>query len=52
MIHTAAERRPDVVEHKPEATHLLNVSATEHLCQEAGKVSIGVMAGKVEILTC
>ena len=39
VIHSAAERRPDVVEKQAEATHSLNVSATQFVCQGAGGFS-------------
>ncbi|CAG2242705.1 metK [Mytilus edulis] len=35
VIHSAAERKPDAVEKKPEATQQLNVSATKVICQNA-----------------
>lgn len=38
VIHSAAERRPDVVEKQVEATQALNVSATHFVCQGAGKL--------------
>lgn len=37
VIHSAAERRPDVVEKQVEATRSLNVSATQFVCQGAGR---------------
>ena len=43
IIHSAAERRPDVVDKREDATHQLNVKATEVICKEAGVlVSLGV----------
>ena len=36
IIHAAAERRPDAVEQKQEATHALNVEATSNICKLAG----------------
>ena len=39
VIHSAAERRPDVVEKQAEATQSLNVSATQFICQGASKYS-------------
>ncbi|KAM8973292.1 methionine adenosyltransferase 2 subunit beta isoform 2-T2 [Pelodytes ibericus] len=38
IVHCAAEKRPDIVEHQPEATSLLNVGASENLAKEAGAV--------------
>lgn len=43
VIHSAAERRPDVVECQAEATHALNVSATQYLCQAAAAVGASVI---------
>jgi dTDP-4-dehydrorhamnose reductase len=37
VIHSAAERRPDVVEKQEEATKSLNVDATSTVCTEAGR---------------
>lgn len=39
IIHSAAERRPDVVETNPKGTQQLNIQATEHICQAASKKS-------------
>lgn len=39
IIHSAAERRPDVVENNPTGTQQLNIQATEHICQAASKKS-------------
>lgn len=36
VIHSAAERRPDVVEKQPEATRQINIDATRYLCEAAG----------------
>jgi sorting nexin-1/2 len=39
IVHTAAERRPDVVENSPEASRVLNVEVPSHLakwCKERG----------------
>jgi len=33
IIHTAAERRPDVVENSPEASRVLNVEVPSHIAQ-------------------
>lgn len=40
IIHTAAERRPDVVENSPEASRVLNVDVPRHLarwCKSQGE---------------
>lgn len=39
IIHSAAERRPDVVENNPKGTQQLNIQATEYICQAASKKS-------------
>lgn len=39
IIHSAAERRPDVVENNPTGTQQLNIQATEYICQAASKKS-------------
>ncbi|XP_071127491.1 methionine adenosyltransferase 2 subunit beta-like isoform X1 [Mytilus edulis] len=43
VIHSAAERKPDAVEKKPEATQQLNVSATKVICQNAAAVGAWVL---------
>ncbi|KAL8576443.1 hypothetical protein ACOMHN_049010 [Nucella lapillus] len=43
VIHSAAERRPDVVENQVEATQKLNVAATQTLCQETAAVGGSVI---------
>ncbi|XP_076467753.1 methionine adenosyltransferase 2 subunit beta-like [Babylonia areolata] len=43
VIHSAAERRPDVVEKQGEATQKLNVTATQSLCQETAAVGGSVI---------
>ncbi|KAK7097521.1 methionine adenosyltransferase 2 subunit beta-like isoform X2 [Littorina saxatilis] len=43
VIHSAAERRPDVVEKQVEATQALNVSATHFVCQGAAQVGGSVI---------
>ncbi|XP_041359404.1 methionine adenosyltransferase 2 subunit beta-like [Gigantopelta aegis] len=43
IIHSAAERRPDVVEKQEEATHQLNVAATQFICEAAVKVGAWVL---------
>ena len=40
VIHSAAERRPDAVDNKPEATKNLNVEATKYICEEAGRLPV------------
>lgn len=37
IIHSAAERRPDVVEKDPSKTQQLNISATQYICHAASK---------------
>ncbi|KAK3597691.1 hypothetical protein CHS0354_040066 [Potamilus streckersoni] len=43
IIHSAAERKPDVVEKQPETTYKLNVEATSNLCDIAGSVGAWVL---------
>ncbi|CAH1778051.1 unnamed protein product [Owenia fusiformis] len=43
IIHSAAERRPDVVEKQEDKTKALNVTATQTICREAAKVGAFVM---------
>ena len=38
IVHSAAERRPDVVEKQENATKLLNVESTQFICEEAGNI--------------
>lgn len=45
IVHAAAERRPDTVEHNPEATHALNVAATNNICTLAGELSFRLFCG-------
>ena len=40
ILHSAAERRPDVVEKEEEKTKNLNVIATQLLCDLASRLSI------------
>ena len=42
VIHAAAERRPDAVENKEEATRELNVEATRNICKLAGDSSMKI----------
>ena len=37
IIHSAAERRPDVVERQEEETHRLNIEATRFISEAAGE---------------
>ncbi|KAK0563364.1 Vacuolar protein sorting-associated protein vps5 [Tilletia horrida] len=39
IIHTAAERRPDVVENDPQASHALNVDVPAHLARLCASLS-------------
>lgn len=43
IIHSAAERRPDVVENNPTGTQQLNIQATEHICQAAKSIGAWVL---------
>lgn len=43
IIHSAAERRPDVVEKQEDATRQLNIEATRYLCEAAGDVGAWVL---------
>lgn len=43
IIHSAAERRPDVVESQKDATQNLNVTATETICKAAAAVNASVL---------
>lgn len=43
IIHSAAERRPDVVEKDPNKTQQLNISATQYICQAAKSVGAWVL---------
>ncbi|ELU01859.1 hypothetical protein CAPTEDRAFT_100199 [Capitella teleta] len=43
IIHSAAEKRPNVVESQPEAAKRLNVDATAHVCNYAAKVGAFVI---------
>ena len=36
VIHSAAERRPDVVDNQAEATTKLNINASKYICKFAG----------------
>ncbi|GFR91983.1 methionine adenosyltransferase 2 subunit beta-like [Elysia marginata] len=43
ILHSAAERRPDVVEKDPEKTNKINVESTENLCQLASELGAYVI---------
>ncbi|XP_060065836.1 methionine adenosyltransferase 2 subunit beta-like [Ylistrum balloti] len=43
VIHSAAERKPDVVEKQPDATRRLNIDATRKICELAGKIGAWVL---------
>lgn len=43
IVHCAAKRRPDDVEKQAEATHKLNVEATQNLCKQADKMGAFVV---------
>lgn len=43
VIHSAAERKPDLCEGRPELTHALNVTATATLCKAAREAGAWVL---------
>ena len=47
IVHSAAERRPDVVEKQPENTRQINVDSTRYICEAAGMCATSVIVLKI-----